>query len=252
LLQALRIWLRDHASTLCGAGFASAFVPAVQRFSGDQIQYLEIGLIVAFLALSLSVHEAAHAWVADLRGDPTARELGRITLNPLAHIGLFETILLPLMLLVVSGGTIAFGGAKPVPVDFHRLKHPLRDMMLVAIAGPLSNVLLAALFMVATKAAETYGGYRHDELLTTVLNMMVVSNVLLAVFNMLPVPPLDGSRVMAWLLPSGLREPYVQLERFGLFLVMAVWFWAPGVKPLVYSGMRQARDFLDVATGGTW
>jgi Zn-dependent protease len=252
LFQALRTWLRDRASTLCGAGLAAGFLPAVQRFSGDQIHYVEIGLIVAFLVVSLSIHEAAHAWVADLRGDPTARELGRITLNPLAHIGLFETILLPAILLIVSQGKFAFGGAKPVPVDYHRLKHPLRDMMLVAIAGPLSNLVLAAVFLVGLKAAVNYGGYREGELLTNVLGATVFANVVLAVFNMLPVPPLDGSRVMAWLLPSGLRESYVQLERFGLLLVVLVWQFTPGVRNLVFEGVDQAVAFLNTATGGNW
>jgi Zn-dependent protease len=252
LLRTLPVWLREHASTLCGAGATYALAPAFQRLSGDQVQYVAIGLIIAFLVISLSVHEAAHAWVADLRGDPTARELGRITLNPLAHIGLFETILLPLMLLLASGGALAFGGAKPVPVNYHRLKHPLRDMMLVAIAGPLSNVVLAAVFMLAFKAAKAFGGYEGGELLTTVLKAMVFSNLLLAVFNMLPVPPLDGSRVMAWLLPSGIREPYVRLERVGLLLVMGVWFLVPDVRPMVISGVYQAQAFLDQVTGGTW
>jgi len=204
---------------------------------------------LAFLVISLGIHEAAHAWVALRCGDTTARDLGRITLNPIAHIDLFMTIILPLVLLL-SGGFL-FGGAKPVPVAYHRLRNPLRDMMLVALAGPASNVLLAILFTLAYKGIYFFG-VATQSALPEALRATVVVNLLLAVFNMVPVPPLDGSRVMAWLLPDSLREPYVGLERWGMVLVLLLVFLVPGFQPMLWSGITAVYGFIDTITGGTW
>jgi Zn-dependent protease len=204
---------------------------------------------IAFLVISLGIHEAAHAWVALRCGDTTARDLGRITLNPLAHIDLFMTIVLPVFLFMTSG--MLFGGAKPVPVAYHRLHNPLRDMMFVALAGPISNVLLAIVFMLAFKSIY-YFGIATETMLPQVLEVSVVMNLLLAVFNMFPVPPLDGSRVMAWLLPASLREPYVALERWGMMLVILLIFFVPGFQSLLLNGMSTVGSFIDTLTGGSW
>jgi len=212
-----------------------------------------IALVIALVIISLGFHEAAHGWMALKRGDPTARDLGRITLNPIVHIDPFMTIVLPVMAFYIMG--FPFGGAKPVPVAYHNLRKPLRDMALVAIAGPLSNVFLASVFFLVRHVV-VYKLHVWEELALgdLVLVYAIYINLLLAAFNLVPIPPLDGSRIMAWLLPSGLREPYVQLERFGLILVVAVIFLVPGFWEL----LQQMMDFLyqvihTVFTfGGAW
>jgi Zn-dependent protease len=210
-------------------------------------------LVVALVVISLGAHEAAHGWAALKCGDTTARDLGRITLNPLPHIDIFMTIVLPAICLLTSGFLI--GGAKPVPVSYYNLRSPLRDMALVALAGPLSNFLLAALFLLANKLLVFELGIWDPAALgpRIVLSAMYF-NLFLAAFNLLPIPPLDGSRVMAWLLPRGLREPYQSLERFGLIIVLVFVLWIPGASALVgetvdwmYSGIRAM-----VTLGGTW
>jgi Zn-dependent protease len=205
-------------------------------------------LVIGFLILSLAIHEVAHAVVALWCGDTTARDLGRITLNPVPHIDPFMTIVLPALLLFMSGGRFAFGGAKPVPVNPANLRHPLRDMALVAIAGPLSNIVLALVFMFALHAAARFGGYEPGMLMYDVLLQTVVLNVVLAVFNMLPIPPLDGSRVMAYLLPAGIRDSYVRLESLGMLLVFG--FMATGMFSRIFRAtVIPIIDGLDTIVG---
>lgn len=244
--------LRSHTPTLCAAALCAAAFHSAQLGS-ESIELLQIAFVVVFVVISLALHEAAHAWVAWKCGDPTAKDLGRITLNPLPSIDLFMTIILPGMLMLM--GMPAFGGAKPVPVSYHRLRHPLRDMMLVALAGPATNFLLAIVFLLGLKVAYYMGAYRQGDLLFEVLQFSLYANLALTTFNLIPVPPLDGSRVLAWLLPPGLREPYEQLERYGLFLVfalVALLRMVPGLNGLILSGSRQLFDFVDLLTGGAW
>ncbi len=204
---------------------------------------------LAFFIISLGIHEAAHAWAALRCGDTTARDMGRITLNPIAHIDLFMTILLPLFLLM-SGTGLLFGGAKPVPVAYHRLRNPLRDMMLVALAGPVSNFLLAIVFMLAWKGIHFFD-LATESVLPGVFHTSIVFNLLLAVFNMVPLPPLDGSRVMAWLLPESLREPYVGLERWGMLLILPL-FFVPAFRSMLWGGIQTGFDLVNFITGGQW
>lgn len=215
-------------------------------------EIVETALVIGFLILSLGIHEAAHAWVAYRCGDDTAKLEGRMTLNPIVHIDPFMTIILPAMLWFGSGGTIMFGGAKPVPVATQRLRHPLRDMALVAIAGPLANVILAILFMLLWKIARFEAGFVANDLLPSVLGACVSFNILLAVFNLLPIPPLDGSRVMAYLLPNSLRGAYIELERFGILLVIGVIYLVPPVMPALIGAMSSLTELLFEATGGSW
>lgn len=223
--------LRAWSATPTGSGLCFALAPLAAE---DHVNWIKLAMVLVVLILSLGAHEAAHAWVALKCGDPTGRDLGRLTLNPIPHIDPWMTVLLPALLFFSAG--IMFGGAKPVPVQFHRLRHPWRDMSLVAIAGPLTNLVIAVLLLAAFRlfvetgwyngAAETRSARVHD-LLPSVLFASAGFNVLLFVFNLVPIPPLDGSRVLAWLLPSNLRDSYVALERWGMFLVIGLVFFTP-------------------------
>ena len=203
------------------------------------------------LVLSLSIHEFAHAWVAWRRGDETAAREGRLTLNPIDHIDPFQTILLPLVLWIVSNGAIVFGGAKPVPVIPSRLKNPSRDMMLVALAGPVSNLLQAVVLMVLLKGVLAFTGYGADDLLVQALQYGVYMNILLTVFNMIPIPPLDGSRVLRHFAPAA-RDLIDFLEPMGIYIVFGLIFFVPGGRQLLFDGVNSGWDFLFWLTGGSW
>jgi Zn-dependent protease len=175
--------------------------------------------LLAFLLLSLSVHEAAHAWTADRLGDPTARMLGRITLNPLAHIDWIGTVLFPLI--SVLTGFPLLGWAKPVPVNFRNLKAPRRDFAFVALAGPVSNLVLAAL---ATPIFLMIYGDGDPEMVSILAARFVVLNVSLAVFNMIPFPPLDGGNVLSGFVPESVAAAIDQLRPYGFIILYALLF----------------------------
>jgi Zn-dependent protease len=162
---------------------------------------------------SLTVHEAAHAWSADRLGDPTARMLGRLSLNPIVHMDLIGTVILPLI--AVFSNFPIIGWAKPVPVNTSRLRNPRRDFMLVAAAGPASNLLLALAGALAVRAALGGGGLTSGHPLVQI----VLINVLLAVFNLVPVPPLDGGNVLAGLLPPSAATVFARVRPYG-FIVL--------------------------------
>ena len=206
--------------------------------------------VVAFLILSLGIHEAAHAWVANLCGDSTAKDMGRLTLNPIPHIDPLMTILLPAVL-ILSGSGFIFGGAKPVPVLYSRLRQPARDMMLVALAGPISNILIAIVLLLATKILVYTGGMSMGQLAPQVLMMSVKFNLLLAVFNMIPVPPLDGSRVLAYLLPSSLWPSFQALDRYSMLLIFVLLLSGALGTP-IRAGIDLSYTFIDGLTGGIW
>lgn len=178
---------------------------------------LEILLIATILFFAVVVHEYAHGWVAYKLGDPTAKLAGRLTLNPVMHIDPVGTIFLPGVLIalrLLGLNTFLFGWAKPIPVNFSRLNNPRRDMMLVGMAGPAVNVILAVVASQLTRFPMSLDVYKFVE-------AAVFINLLLATFNMIPVPPLDGSRLVMGLLPRQLAVPYSQLERYGILIVMA-------------------------------
>jgi len=233
-------------------GFALACAPllVVGPLAAPGRDPVEMVFVMAFLILSLALHEVAHAWVALMCGDPTARDLGRLSLNPIVHIDPVWTVIVPAVTYMTSGAF--FGGAKPVPVDYRRLRHPLRDMSLVAAAGPLTNLILAALFLMVWKAAVQVGSYETNQLLPRVLLGSAQFNVLLCLFNLIPIPPLDGSRIMTWVLPAGMRQGYASLERFGLLLIFGLIFFVPGFWPIFIGAIESTVGFLDTITGGTW
>lgn len=187
------------------------------------------------ILVAITFHEAAHGYIALKLGDDTAKRLERVTFNPLKHIDRFGTIVLPLFLLLVKAPFL-FGYAKPVPVNFRRLLKPRRDMVLVAAAGPATNILLAFVSVLLLKFLMFFGEVTTNNLpairnlLPFLLQSLVISiqfNVILAVFNMLPLLPLDGGRVMAGLLPLHLSKHFEQLERWGMFILVGLLFIVP-------------------------
>jgi Zn-dependent protease len=258
LCRRLRLWKPASLEMLAPA--LPVFLAPVQLSGMDP---LGIALVLILLVISLGIHEAAHAWVAWKCGDSTAKDLGRMTLNPLPHIDLFMTILLPAFLLLSSNGHRFFGGAKPVPVNFHRLRHPWRDMSLVAIAGPLSNLLLAAFFLTAYHFFVRTGWYngaaefvssRQSDLLPKVLLAATTWNLLLTVFNLVPIPPLDGSRVMAYLLPHPMREHYNALGQYGLLIIFGLIYLSPDFSYFLSTTVGDLLTGLNsvVSLGDRW
>ncbi len=186
---------------------------------------LEAFAVLSILIASAIIHEVAHGLAAEYLGDPTARAKGRITLNPIPHIDLFMTILLPLSLVLV-GSPVIFGGAKPVPVDPRYFSNPRGGMGIVAIAGPLSNFVLAAGCLALSHLSFAIDGSDAGLLaiVGSLLGIGFLINMILGLFNLLPVPPLDGGRIAVALLPLGLARKWARLERFGLYIVAALLF----------------------------
>jgi Zn-dependent protease len=192
------------------------------------LDFTEIFLLMAVLIGSLSVHEAAHAWTANQLGDPTARLLGRLSLNPAVHVDLIGTVLFPLV--AITTGLPLIGWAKPVPVDFRYLRHPRRDFAVIAAAVPISNIVLAVSGAVVLGLLGGIDAARGGGMLAAVLVQWVLLNVLLAVFNMVPVPPLDGGNVLMGILPPAGAAVIEKLRPFGFLLLYA----------LMLSGMLSA------------
>jgi Zn-dependent protease len=182
------------------------------------IDPLAVAIGFGVLLISLTIHEAAHAWTADKLGDPTARRLGRVSLNPLVHIDWIGTVLLPLIAAVSNLPLI--GWAKPVPVNLHNLKHPRRDFMIVAAAGPVSNMLQAVVAALLLRTVFTEGG--EPNAMVSLLTNAVWINLLLAFFNLIPVPPLDGGNVVLGLMPPRMAMAYSGLRNYGFLILYAL------------------------------
>jgi Zn-dependent protease len=205
------------------AGWPPASRDSISCLGNIDIAEVLIQLVV--LIASLSVHEAAHAWAADRLGDPTARHLGRLSLNPAVHVDPIGTLLFPLISFVTSLPLI--GWAKPVPVDPRYLKHPKRDFALIAAAGPASNVIMAVIGAVIlallpdTPPGDITGNAISGPM-EALLRGFVIINVLLALFNMLPIPPLDGGNVLIGVLPDSLGKFVEALRQYGFLILYAL------------------------------
>ena len=185
------------------------------------IDPIAVALGFGVLLLSLTIHEAAHAWTADRLGDSTARLQGRVSLNPIVHADLFGTIILPIV--AVLSHLPIIGWAKPVPVSVRNLRHPRRDFMLVAAAGPISNLLQAVVAAVLLRVVSAgHVGDGPPALVVDVLLIAIQINLLLAFFNLIPVPPLDGGNVLLGLLPSRAAIAYAQLRQYGFLVLYAL------------------------------
>lgn len=190
-----------------------------------------MSLVFFFLIIvpSSIIHEYAHGWMAYRLGDPTAKHAGRLTLNPLAHIDLFGTILMPILLMWASHGSFLFAYAKPVPYNPYNLRGGKWGPALVGAVGPISNLLLAGAFALVIRALPTGQ-------LTTLLSMIVYANILLAVFNLVPIPPLDGSKVLFAILPEHLRGLRMMLEQYGIMLMFIfIFFFFRLIQPIVFA-----------------
>jgi Zn-dependent protease len=214
----------------------------------DINQLVQTVLIYALPVLfAITVHEAAHGYVARYLGDDTAYMLGRVTLNPIKHIDPIGTILMPLLLYFATSGAFLFGYAKPVPVQFGQLRHPKRDMIWVALAGPASNFIQAILWALLLVALLGFGV--QEPFFVKMCQAGVLVNLVMWAFNLFPLPPLDGGRVLAGLLPrGGAQELLARIEPFGFFIVMGLviagvvgTFW---LRPLMNFGYEAINLIL--------
>jgi Zn-dependent protease len=186
----------------------------------------KISIWVLPILLGVTLHEAAHGWVAWKLGDTTAFNQGRVTFNPLKHIDVFGTLVLPAILLLASGGKMSFGYAKPVPVNFWALAKPRRDMVLVALAGPGSNLILAVLAASFLRLVDSAPNFMQSWLAESLM-MLLLFNLILCIFNMIPIPPLDGGRVAVGILPPVIAMQLERLERAGFGIILAGLFLLP-------------------------
>ena len=200
------------------------------------------------LIFSIVIHEFAHGWMANSLGDPTARFMGRLTLNPIVHIDLVGSVILPLFLLL-SGSSYMFGWAKPVPYNPYNLKDKKNGELLVAIAGPVSNLTIALIFGIIIRILSSQG-YAIDNNIMIMFGIIVLYNILLAVFNLVPIPPLDGSKVLFHFLPYSMRNIRDVLEKNGMiFIILFIFFGFQFIIPIMlvlFVFMTGSTDLLMV------
>ena len=216
----------------------------LRNFAAVQFILMILPLIVAVV-----LHELAHGYVADRMGDPTARLAGRLTLNPIKHLDVFGSFLLPVAL-KLSGSPVIFGYAKPVPVNFTNLREVRKGTIWVASAGVLTNLILAVisavLFQLISTAEASWAQTQlalPAVLFLQLLTYSVIINCVLALFNLIPIPPLDGSRMFIMLLPVALRGPYARLERFGMIIIFVLLITGPLGRLMAFL-LEPILDFL--------
>lgn len=188
-----------------------------------------ISVIILPLLFAITFHEASHGWVANKLGDKTTLMMERITLNPIKHIDLFGTLILPILILVLSKFTFAFGWAKPVPVTWQNLKNPRRDMVLVALAGPLANLFMVLLWAAVAKLSLFLGADAGNPISEDIVAFFynaglfgILINVVLMILNLIPIPPLDGSRVISAILPRKAAYNYSKIEPYGIWILLGL------------------------------
>lgn len=233
-------------------GFIGAAVVALNYQSFDVLGTAKIFMRFAVLFPAIILHEISHGYVAYLLGDPTAKRAGRLTLNPIAHIDPIGTVVMPLALLFLSGGAFFFGYAKPVPFNPRNFKDERTGMLLTGIAGPVTNIVLAIVFGFASRFFPVPGGVWNPGSFDSVgafLLYFAYANLVLAFFNLVPIPPLDGSRVLQWILPDSLRDAYHSLERFGFIILIALTWFVPGIFN-AYLAMTVIPIFLAITGVG--
>jgi Zn-dependent protease len=204
--------------------------------------FFKLSVWVLPILLAITLHEAAHALVAWRLGDDTALRQGRVTLNPFNHIDPIGTFFLP-GLLLLTGAPFLFGWARPVPVNFARLHNPRRDMVLVAIAGPASNLVMAVIAALLMHLV-TFVPDAATEWIALNLRNALIINLVLAAFNMLPIPPLDGGRVAVGLLPDFLARPLASLERFGFMILLGLLFFLPMIGNVIGVQLNLFRAII--------
>jgi len=195
-----------------------------------QSSHLAVVLEILLFIPAIILHEVSHGYVAYLLGDPTAHDRGRLTLNPIAHVDLWGTILMPAVMLLLSGGRFAFGYAKPVPIDQRRMTRTTYQMgmLLTGAAGPVTNILLATVSGIAFRLSTLF---QAPDVVLFIFYFFALINLVLAMFNLIPIPPLDGSRVVQYFLKGNALRAYSQLERYGFVIVLALVFVLPQLVP---------------------
>jgi Zn-dependent protease len=213
---------------------------------------LAVVLEILLFIPAIILHEVSHGYVAYLLGDPTAHDRGRLTLNPIAHVDLWGTILMPAVMLLLSGGRFAFGYAKPVPIDPRRMTRTTYQtgMLLTGAAGPVTNILLAIVSGIAFRLSTLF---QAPDVVLFIFYFFALINLVLALFNLIPIPPLDGSRVVQYFLKGNALRAYSQLERYGFVIVLALVFilpqLVPGMNPIGWYFDHTVYPILHLLTG---
>jgi Zn-dependent protease len=218
---------------LAGIGGAALLSLVVGQIVPGVPRVTQIVIRIFVLYFAIVVHEVSHGYVAHLRGDPTAKAMGRLTLNPLPHIDLFGSIIIP-GFLIFTNSPFIIGWAKPVPVDIRRFQEPLQDFAITSFAGPVSNFAQVAVYTILFKLTASLSG---PNWLAFLAFSGAAVNLFLGIFNLIPIPPLDGSRLVAAILPTGLAIRYLSIERFG-FIMIFILLWAGAFQPIFQAIWR--------------